>query len=261
MTETRRAVRRHPARRAARSATPRPTRRSTSAAATPRTSSRSSSTCASARTVDVDAIPTDGIDVVEPIDLEYAEKFGYVIKPLVIARDHGDGDRGARPPGADPGELAARRRRRRQERGLRPELRARAVDVLRRRRRHAADRDGGRLRHDRDRPQHLRARRRRRRARRARARRRRAPLVPLADIRTRYYLRFGVADQPGVLGQLMTILGAHGVSIAQVVQDSRAGDAEPVVGRRAHPRGARGRRARRARRDRRPRRRARAARA
>jgi homoserine dehydrogenase len=45
-------------------------------------------------------------------------------------------------------------------------------------------------------------------------------MVALADIRTRYYLRFGVSDKPGVLGQLMTILGAHGVSIAQVVQDA-----------------------------------------
>jgi homoserine dehydrogenase len=50
------------------------------------------------------------------------------------------------------------------------------------------------------------------------------PMVPLADVRTRYYLRFGVADQPGVLGQLMTILGAHGVSIAQVVQDGAGAD-------------------------------------
>jgi homoserine dehydrogenase len=40
--------------------------------------------------VDVHAIPTEGIDIVEPIDLTYAEKFGYVIKPLVIARAHGD---------------------------------------------------------------------------------------------------------------------------------------------------------------------------
>jgi len=48
------------------------------------------------------------------------------------------------------------------------------------------------------------------------------PMVPLADVRTRYYLRIGVREQPGVLGQLMTILGAHGVSIAQVVQEDRA---------------------------------------
>jgi homoserine dehydrogenase len=46
------------------------------------------------------------------------------------------------------------------------------------------------------------------------------PMLALADVRARYYLRFGVADQPGVLGQLMTILGARGVSIAQVVQDA-----------------------------------------
>jgi homoserine dehydrogenase len=45
-------------------------------------------------------------------------------------------------------------------------------------------------------------------------------MLPVADVETRYYLRFGVHDQPGVLGQLMTILGAHGVSIAQVVQDA-----------------------------------------
>ena len=57
-----------------RSATPRPIRRSTSAAATPRTSSRSSSACASAPRSTSRAIPTDGIDVVEPIDLDYAEQ-------------------------------------------------------------------------------------------------------------------------------------------------------------------------------------------
>jgi len=51
------------------------------------------------------------------------------------------------------------------------------------------------------------------------------PLLPLADIRTRYYLRFGVHDEPGVLGQLATVLGAHHVSIQQVVQDA---DRDPV---------------------------------
>ena len=45
-------------------------------------------------------------------------------------------------------------------------------------------------------------------------------LVAIGEIRTRYYLRFGVHDKPGVLGQLMTILGAHHVSIARVVQEA-----------------------------------------
>ena len=48
----------------------------------------------------------------------------------------------------------------------------------------------------------------------------RKPLLPMSEIRSRYYLRFSVADRPGVLGQITTVLGAHDVSIAQVVQDS-----------------------------------------
>jgi homoserine dehydrogenase len=46
------------------------------------------------------------------------------------------------------------------------------------------------------------------------------PLLPMADIRSRYYLRFSVADKPGVLGQITTILGQHEVSIEQVIQDA-----------------------------------------
>jgi homoserine dehydrogenase len=54
-------------------------------------------------------------------------------------------------------------------------------------------------------------------------------LLPLADVRAKYYLRFGVVDQPGVLGQLMTVLGAHHVSIEQVVQDAKSSDPVSVV--------------------------------
>ena len=52
--------------------------------------------------------------------------------------------------------------------------------------------------------------------------------MPIADIRSRYYLRFAVHDKPGVLGQLATILGMHRVSIQQVVQDT-GGDPVWVV--------------------------------
>jgi homoserine dehydrogenase len=38
-----------------------------------------------------------------------------------------------------------------------------------------------------------------------------------------------VNDQPGVLGQLMTILGAQRVSIAQVVQDAGTAGDQPVA--------------------------------
>jgi homoserine dehydrogenase len=46
---------------------------------------------------------------------------------------------------------------------------------------------------------------------------------------SRYYLRFGVLDRPGVLGQLATILGEHEVSIKQVVQEQPHTPNRPVT--------------------------------
>jgi homoserine dehydrogenase len=179
--------------------------------------------------VDVHAIPKDGIDIVDPIDLAYAEKFGYVIKPLVIARAHGE----------EPGSPIEARVHAAlipanwlladvsgaknavyvhsyalgpsmyYGAGMLPTAMAVVSDMIEISRNMFA-RAGS---HVAPRPRPAVAR----------------PLVPLADIRTQYYLRFGVADQPGVLGQLMTILGAHGISIAQVVQDGARGEtAGPV---------------------------------
>lgn len=168
--------------------------------------------------VDVSAIPRDGIDVVEPIDLAYADKFGYVIKPLVFARDHGDAYEARVHPALIPAHwlladvggpknavyvhsyalgpslyygAGA---------GMLPTAMSVVSDMIEIGRNIFA-RVAGAQRPARPRP--------------AIDRR----MVPLVDVQTRYYLRFGVVDQPGVLGQLMTILGSHGVSIAQVVQD------------------------------------------
>jgi len=178
--------------------------------------------------IDVTQIPTFGIDVVEPIDLEYAEKFGYVIKPLVIAREAGDAVEARVHPALVPANWlladvpGAKNAVYVQSYALGPSLyygagagmlpTAMAVvsDMIEIGRNMFA-RAAGAPRTPRPRATEPRK------------------LVPLADIRTRYYLRFGVADQPGVLGQLMTILGAHGVSIAQVVQDSTPGRAEQPV--------------------------------
>jgi homoserine dehydrogenase len=176
-------------------------------------------------TVDVHAISKDGIDVVDPIDLGYAEKFGYVIKPLVIARAHGeeaDSPIEARVhPALIPNHWlladvsGAKNAVYVQSYALGPSMyygagagmlpTAMAVvsDMIEISRNMFA-RAGA---HAAPRPRPAVAR----------------PLIPLGEIRTQYYLRFGVADQPGVLGQLMTILGAHGVSIAQVVQDGARG--------------------------------------
>ena len=55
-----------------------------------------------------------------------------------------------------------------------------------------------------------------------------APAVPMApadQIRSRYYLRFTIADRPGVLGRLAQILGDKGISIASVIQHDPGDDA------------------------------------
>lgn len=178
--------------------------------------------------VDVTTIPTDGIDVVEPIDFTYAEKFGYVIKPLVIARDHGEAIEARVHPALVPANWlladvnGAKNAVYVQSYALGPSMYYGAgagmlptamsvVSDMIEIGRNIFARAAGGARPARPRPAVSR------------------PLLPIEDIRSKYYLRFGVVDQPGVLGQLMTILGAHHVSIEQVVQDTKSHDPVAVV--------------------------------
>ncbi|MGE0548096.1 MAG: homoserine dehydrogenase [Kofleriaceae bacterium] len=179
--------------------------------------------------VDVRAIPTDGIDVVDPIDLGYADKFGYVIKPLVIAREAEAGAIEARVhPALIPrnwllADVAGAKNAVYVNSyalgpslyygagaGMLPTAMSVVSDIIEIGRNMFARAAGPSSR----RPRPVTPRQ----------------LVPLADVRTRYYLRFGVIDQPGVLGRLMTVLGSHDVSIAQVIQDGAPIDGStPVV--------------------------------
>jgi homoserine dehydrogenase len=52
-------------------------------------------------------------------------------------------------------------------------------------------------------------------------------LTPPNRIRSRYYLRFTIADRPGVLARLAQVLGDHGISIASVIQHDPGDDAPP----------------------------------
>jgi homoserine dehydrogenase len=181
--------------------------------------------------VEVAAISTDGIDVVEPIDLDYAGRWGYVIKPLVIARAHGDPATGPIEARVHPALVpaswlladvgGAKNALYVQSYALGPSLYYGAgagmlptamsvVSDMIEIGRNMFARVAGAPRPTRPRPVQPRA------------------LVAIGEIRTRYYLRFGVHDKPGVLGQLMTILGAHRISVAQLAQDGRAAAAEPV---------------------------------
>jgi homoserine dehydrogenase len=46
-------------------------------------------------------------------------------------------------------------------------------------------------------------------------------VAPLGQLRSRYYLRFDVSDNPGVLGVIASELGSHAVSTEQMVQEGR----------------------------------------
>ena len=55
------------------------------------------------------------------------------------------------------------------------------------------------------------------------------PLKPMADIISKYMLRFSALDKPGVLAAIAGSLGAHGISIESMVQSAHQdSDAAPV---------------------------------
>ena len=177
--------------------------------------------------IDADAIYTEGIDRLEAIDLEYARRFGCVVKPLAIGRHHDAGVEARVHPAMVParwllaGVDGAKNALAVTSYALGPSLYYGAgagmmptamavvsdlIEISRNIRGKVAGAPP---------------------TRRERALEPR-PLLPMARVRSRYYLRFAVADRPGVLGQLTTILGAHDVSIAQVVQDERGEGAAPA---------------------------------
>lgn len=47
------------------------------------------------------------------------------------------------------------------------------------------------------------------------------PLVPMSEVESRYYLRFEVQDVPGVLAAIAGALGEQGISVAHMVQEKR----------------------------------------
>lgn len=55
-------------------------------------------------------------------------------------------------------------------------------------------------------------------------------ISPVDDIVSRYYLRFTVVDEPGVLASIASFLGEQGISIASVIQKERQSDESvPVI--------------------------------
>jgi homoserine dehydrogenase len=176
--------------------------------------------------VDVAKIYKEGIDRLHPIDFHYAEKFGYVIKPLVVAREHPQGIEARVHPAfvpanwllADvPGPKNAVYVQSHAlgpsmyygaGAGMMPTAMAVVSDIIEISRNILGNAAGFLVRG----PGRLETK----------------PFIDIADVRSRYYMRFGVLDRPGVLGQLTTILGEHQISIAQVVQEGPREPERPV---------------------------------
>lgn len=175
----------------------------------------------------VEDLFVEGVDRLHPIDFEMAARFGYVIKPLVIAAYHDDGIEARVHPAMIPtGWLLAAVSGAKNAlyvksyalgpslyygagAGMMPTAMAVVSDLIEVTRNVAAGATG-RL------PlrsyQHL----------------QQHPVRPMDQLTSRYYMRFAVLDRPGVLGQLTTVLGDHEISLAQVVQEGPRDPGRPV---------------------------------
>jgi homoserine dehydrogenase len=178
--------------------------------------------------VGLESVTKEGIDTVQALDIEFARRFGYVIKPLAVARalDSGELELRVHPALVDKSDplahingalnavhiegaalgpcllsgLGA---------GALPTAVSVVSDIVDVGRNMFIEAQGrvpnSALSTSRD-----------------------ARVRDMAEYRGRYYLRFSVLDQHGVLGRLATVLGARDVSIAQMVQEGHGKD-EPVA--------------------------------
>ena len=56
-----------------------------------------------------------------------------------------------------------------------------------------------------------------------------APVLPIADTRSAFYLKLTVADRPGVMASLSTTLSEHDISIEALIQKDASGGRVPIV--------------------------------
>jgi homoserine dehydrogenase len=175
----------------------------------------------------VEDLFVEGVDRLHPIDFEMAARFGYVIKPLVIAAYHEDGIEARVHPAMIPtGWLLAAVSGAKNAlyvksyalgpslyygagAGMMPTAMAVVSDLIEVTRNVAAGATG-------------------RLPLRSYQRLQEHPVRPMDQLTSRYYMRFAVLDRPGVLGQLTTVLGDHEISLAQVVQEGPRDPGRPV---------------------------------
>jgi homoserine dehydrogenase len=173
--------------------------------------------------VDADAVSTEGIRGIEEIDHRFAERFGYVIKHLAVGKDLGDAIELRVHPAFVPrtsmlanvhGVLNAVLLTGRalgpslvygRGAGDLPTAVSVVSDILDVSRSILAGVGGMQTRAIAMTPRAVRT---------------------MADVVSRYYVRFRVADRPGVMSRLAGALGEAGVSIEQIVQEGQGTEGE-----------------------------------
>lgn len=170
--------------------------------------------------VEAGRVPTEGIRGIDPVDHRFAERFGFSIKHLAIGRDHPEGielrvhpalvrrDTQLANVGGVLNAIALEGRAlgpcllSGRGAGDMPTAVSVVADVLDVARARLSGFAGTATRGI-----QMQAR----------------PLLPIGDVRTRYYLRFQAHDRPGVLARLAGALGEASVSIEQMIQEGGAG--------------------------------------
>jgi len=181
--------------------------------------------------VSPDSVPKEGIERVAAIDMKFAERFGYVIKPLAVGRMLDDGSLDLRVHPAlvdDKSMLASVGGALNAVRvdgamlgpllisglgaGALPTAMSVVSDIVDVGRNLLAGAHG-RVPSRSFRGEHLSERK----------------VRDLNEHRARYYLRFSVLDRPGILAQIAGVLGKHDVSIEQMIQEGVGGESQSPV--------------------------------
>jgi homoserine dehydrogenase len=182
--------------------------------------------------IDLDQIFIEGISGITPLDIQFADDFGYRIKLLAISKNRGDTIEARVHPTMIPkdnilsnvsgslnaititGHAAQDLFLSGRGAGMMPTASAVLSDIvdLARNMRYGAA--AGRVPLTGCRPEAL----------------RQVPVMPVSEIVSHYYFRFAVQDRPGVLAAIAGVLGENGISIKSVQQKGRkSNDFVPIV--------------------------------
>ncbi len=181
--------------------------------------------------INLNDIFIQGISAITPLDIQFAAEFGYRIKLLAISKHHGDAVEARVHPTMIPidnilsnvsgslnaitvtGDAVGDLFLSGHGAGMMPtasSVVSDVVDLARNLRHHAA----GRVPPAAYQPDQIRS----------------MPVMPVTEIITHYYFRFGVLDRPGVLSTIAGILGDQGISIKSVHQKGRKANGNvPIV--------------------------------